>query len=125
MPSNRPTSAELLDAVQKFLKAEVLPALSGNSKYQVQVAVTALNIVAREMASADQLDAAERARLDDLLGAEGGLEELNRLLIGGIRERRWTYRDAVLIEHLRLTTIGKMSIDNPKYATYLEAQGRT
>jgi hypothetical protein len=125
VPSNRPTSAELLDAVQKFLKAEVLPALSGNSKYQVQVAVTALNIVAREMASADQLDAAERARLDDLLGAEGGLEELNRLLIGGIRERRWTYRDAVLIEHLRLTTIGKMSIDNPKYATYLEAQGRT
>jgi uncharacterized protein DUF6285 len=125
VPSNQPTSAELLDAVQKFLKAELLPALSGNSKYQVQVAVTALNIVAREMASANQLDAAERARLESLLHAEGSREELNRLLIAGIRERRWTYRDAALIEHLRLTTIGKMSIDNPKYATYLDVQGRS
>jgi hypothetical protein len=125
MPSNRPTSAELLDAVQKFLKADVLPALSGNSKYQVQVALTALGIVAREMDSADQLDGAERARLDSLLHAAGSGEELNRLLSAGIRERRFTYRDTALIEHLKLTAMGKMSIDNPKYATYLDAQGRS
>jgi hypothetical protein len=122
MPSNRPTSAELLDAVQKFLKAEILPALSGSSKYQVQVALTALGIVGREIASADQLDAAEAARLENLLHAGGSRAELNRLLCARIRERRATYRDAALIEHLRLTTMGKMSIDNPKYATYLQAR---
>jgi Domain of unknown function (DUF6285) len=122
MPSNRPTSAELLDAVQKFLKAEVLPALSGSSKYHVQVALSALGIVGREMAGADRLDAAERVRLDGLLHAEGSREELNRVLCAAIRERRLTYRDAALLEHLRLTTMGKMSIDNPRYATYLYAQ---
>jgi Domain of unknown function (DUF6285) len=122
MPSNRPTSAELLEAVQKFLKAEVLPALSGSSKYHVQVALTALGVVGRELAGADQLDRAERARLADLLNAGGSREELNRLLCLTIRERRMTYRDPALMEHLRLTTMGKMSIDNPKYATYLHAQ---
>jgi Domain of unknown function (DUF6285) len=123
MPSNRPTSAELLDAVQKFLKAEVLPGLSGSAKYHVQVALTALGIVGRETAGAAQLDAAERARLDNLLRTEGSQEALNRLLCARIRERRLTYRDAALIEHLRLTTMGKMSIDNPRYATYLHMQG--
>jgi hypothetical protein len=122
MPSNRPTSAELLEAVQTFLKAEVLPALSGSSKYHVQVALSALGIVGREMAGADRLDAAERARLADLLHTEGSREELDRLLCARIRERQLTYRDAALVEHLRLTTMGKMSIDNPKYATYLHAQ---
>lgn len=120
MPSNSPTSAELLHAVQKFLKMEVLPALSGSSKYHVQVALTALGIVGREMADADRLDAAERHRLGELLRTQGSLEELNRLLCAGIRERRLSYRDAALIEHLKLTTMGKMSIDNPKYATYLQ-----
>jgi uncharacterized protein DUF6285 len=125
MPSNLPSSAELLDAVQKFLKAEILPALSGSSKYHVQVALTALRIVAREMAGADPLDAAERTRLADLLHTEGSREELNRLLCSRIRERLLTYGDAALIEHLTLTTMGKMSIDNPKYAGYLRAQERS
>lgn len=118
MPTNRPTSSELIQAVQSFLKTEVMPALGGSTKYHLQVALTALSIVGRELTGADQLDAAEHARLRELLGMQGSREELNGMLCASIRARGFTYRDAALFDHLLKTTMGKMSIDNPKYATY-------
>jgi Domain of unknown function (DUF6285) len=121
MPSNRPTSAELLQAVGGFLKAEVLPLLNGNEKYHLQVAINAVAILGREFASAAQFDAAEQERLGVLLGVTGTREELNRLLCLRIRERQLTYRDLPLRAHLMQTAIAKMSIDNPKYATYTRA----
>ena len=122
MASNRPTSAELLEAVGGFLKAEVLPLLSGNHKYHLQVALNALAILGREMGSAAQFDQAERARLSALLKVEGTLEELNRVLCLKIRDRQLTYRDPQLLDHLMHTAMAKMAIDNPKYATYTRAR---
>ncbi len=121
MPSNRPTSAELLEAVGGFLKTEVLPQLSGNHKYHLQVALNALAILGREMASAAQFDQAERTRLSALLKAAGTLEELNRMLCLKIRDRELSYRDPRLLDHLMHTAVAKLAIDNPKYATYARA----
>jgi hypothetical protein len=121
MPSNRPTGAELLQAVGGFLKAEVLPLLNGNEKYHLQIAINAVAILGREFASAAQFDAAEKDRLGMLLGVTGTREELNRLLCLRIRERKLTYQDPPLRAHLMQTAMAKMSIDNPKYATYTRA----
>jgi hypothetical protein len=121
MPTNSPTSVELLAAVQEFLRAHVLPQLTGSDKYHLQVSLNALAILAREFATAGALDDAEQARLHNLLGFSGTLEEGNRALCARITERKLTYRDNRLMDHLWQTAIGKMSIDNPRYATYVNA----
>jgi hypothetical protein len=119
MPTNRPTNVELLHAVHNFLKAEVLPLLRASEKYHLQVAINALGILGRELTSAVQFDAAEQQRLGVLLGIAGTREELNRLLCARIRERSYTYLKPELLDHLMATAMAKMSIDNPKYATYV------
>jgi len=119
MPTNRPTSSELLHAVQGFLKGEVLPQLSDNVKYHLQVAIHALSILGRELQSGARFDAEEHARLNTLMQMSGSREQLNRLLCERIRERAITYGDSPLMDHLLQSTMAKMSIDNPKYATYV------
>jgi hypothetical protein len=121
MPENSPTALELLTAVEEFLQADVLPALRGSDRYHLQVALNALTIVGRELAAGAALDEAERQRLAALLGTSGSLEEARRMLCERIRARELGYRDPRLMQHLVATTMGKMSIDNPKYATYLQA----
>jgi hypothetical protein len=121
MPSNRPTAEELLEALGGYLKAEVLPNLSGNAKYHLQVALNAVTILGREIASAAEFDEAERAQLSALLGVSGTRDELNRLLCQRIRDRQLSYRDPQLIDHLMETAMAKLAIDNPKYATYTRA----
>jgi hypothetical protein len=119
MPANRPTSVELLNAVRGFLKIEVLPLLEGSEKYHLQVALNAVSIIEREISMAARLDEEERGRLGSLVGVSGTVSELNQLLCSQIRTRGHTYRDPRLMDHLLRTTLGKMSIDNPKYATYV------
>jgi hypothetical protein len=121
MPSNRPTVNELLEALGGYLKAEVLPNLSGSSKYHLQVALNAVAILGREIASGAEFDDAERDRLLALLGVSSTREELNRLLCQRIRDRQLSYRDPKLIDHLLATAMAKLAIDNPKYATYTRA----
>jgi hypothetical protein len=121
MPTNRPTSLELLHAVREFLKAEILPLLSGNERYHLQVSLNALGILGRELATGARIEEAERQRLTSLLGVSDTPEQLNRLLGARIRDRQLSYRDPQLIDHLVRTAMDKMSIDNPKYASYLRA----
>ena len=121
MPTNRPNNAELFAAVSGFLKDDVLPKLTGNEAYHLRVAMNALSILEREMSAAPALDAAETERLYALLGEAGTREGLNHALCAGIRAGKLTYRDPRLMDHLMKTTMGKMSIDNPKYATYVQA----
>jgi len=119
MPANRPTSAELLEAVQEFLSKEIAPQVSGSASYHLKVATNALAILEREAIQGPALDEAERAGLRGLLGRDGARDELNAALCAEIRERRKTYTDSALVSHLMKTTLGKMAIDNPKYATYV------
>jgi hypothetical protein len=119
MPTHRPSSAELLNAVQGFLKEEAQPQLSGSVKYHLQVAINALMILGREWESGARLDAEEHERLKVLMRLSGSREELNALLCARIRERAITYGDPQLMDHLLQSSMAKMSIDNPKYATYL------
>lgn len=143
MPTDRPTSRELVDAVSAFLEAEVQPALEGSVAFHTKVAINVLRIVARELDNGAALDAAEAARLTELLGrgaAEGGLaaaaadgdaaagsaaaaelDALNAALIDGIRSGRLDLDTPGLAAHLRATVLGKLSIDNPRYESYRRA----
>ena len=66
--NDRPTAAELLEAVRAFLADEVVPALDGHLKYQARVAANVVAIVAREHASEARQLSGEWGRLAALLG---------------------------------------------------------
>lgn len=74
---NRPTAAELIEAVREFLEP-LAPELSGRAAFLARVAGNVLSMVERELALAPEASAAEHARLTALLGQDGTLEALNR-----------------------------------------------
>ena len=67
--NDRPTAAELLAAVERFLEESAVPALEGPAKYHARVAANVVRIVARELATEDTHLAREWDGLAALLGA--------------------------------------------------------
>jgi hypothetical protein len=123
---DRPTHLELLEAVQHFLREDVMPALEGRLQFHARVAENVLGIVRRELMNEERQLAAEWQRLDDLLGREAipnDIEDLkarillrSELLCERIRQGEADvdpFRDAVLA-HLRATVDEKLAIANPK-----------
>lgn len=116
MPQDRPTAAELLEAIREFLERDLGPALEGRHAFHARVAANALAIVERELRLGPELDGAERARLTQLLGREGSIDDLNRELAARIRDGSLDDRRAEVLEHLRTTALDKLSVANPRYA---------
>ena len=63
-------------------------------------------------------DAAEAARLAQLLGMKGSLVELNRVLADRIANGELDLQTPGLAEHLWQTTMDKLAVDQPNYASY-------
>ncbi|MGB3866342.1 MAG: DUF6285 domain-containing protein [Xanthobacteraceae bacterium] len=115
---DEPTPVELLNAVADFLRHEVAPQLSGAAAFKLRVGVNALDVVARQLALAGPRDAAEQERLVSLLGESGSLLDLNRKLADAIAEGAVDLQTPGLADHLWQTTMDKVAVDQPKYASY-------
>ena len=62
--SERPTARELAEAIEEFLRGEILPALSDHRlRFRTLVAINALGIVYRELAALPTEDDAEQREL--------------------------------------------------------------
>ena len=70
---DQPNPSEIILAVARFLKGEIAPALTGHLGFQSRVAANALEMMARQLDQAPAAEAAELARLQDLLGQGGDL----------------------------------------------------
>ena len=115
---DRPTAAELVEAVREFLEHDVMPAVDGRVSFHARVAVNVLAAVGRELELGPALDADERARLAELLGhddASGDLRALNTELAARIRDGSLDVDRDLLLSDLRATARDKLSIANPKY----------
>jgi hypothetical protein len=121
---DQPEAAELLAAVRKFLEERALPALEGHTAFHARVAVNALAIVERQLEQAPAQQAAEAERLTALLGQEGDLDTQNRELCRRIRAGALDAATPGLREHLWETTLAKLAVDQPKYASYRRALAR-
>ncbi|MDR3419265.1 MAG: DUF6285 domain-containing protein [Nevskia sp.] len=113
-----PTRDELLEAVSAYLREQLLPRLSGSERYQAQVAVKALEVVARDLALGTRSDAEARERLLALLGGSPSqsLEQLDAELCARLRDGRIRPDQPALLAHLRATTRARLAIDNPGFA---------
>ncbi len=115
---DQPTPAELVNAVADFLRNDVAPKLSGHTAFKLRVGLNALDLVARQLTLEASGDAAELERLSKLLGKAGSLEDLNRLLSARIASGEVGFDTPGLTEHVWQTTMDKLAIDQPKYASY-------
>lgn len=106
---------ELLQAVRAHLGG-LLPKLAGAERYNVQVAIKALDIAAREAALGPAAAHAERERLQALLGAELPLAQLRAELCARLRDGRLAPEEPQLLAHLRATTRAALDIDNPEFS---------
>jgi hypothetical protein len=121
---DQPSTLELVKAVQSFLETKAMPELKGHTAFHARVAANALGIVARELELGPRAADAEKTQLIALLGHDGSLEELNRDLCRQIRQGKISIESEALRQHLELTTLDKVSIDQPNYSGLKIAQSR-
>jgi len=118
-----PTVTELLDATAAFLRDVAVPQLSGHASFHARVAANALDLIKRELELRPTAERNEHTRLQSLLHTEGSLDELNALLSRRIAAGDLDLQTPGVAEHLWATTLAKVAIDQPTYASYRRETG--
>jgi hypothetical protein len=122
---DEPTPTELIKAVADFLRHEIAPAITGHNAFKLRVGINALDLAARQLGQEEGSDMAETERLKRLLGMDGSLMEFNRALADKIAKGEVDLQTPGLTEHLWQTTMDKLAIDQPGYASYKRELGNT
>ena len=113
-----PHGADMLDAVARLLRDTLIPQLPADTVFQARVAANAVDLVAREMRLGGTAQTDATTRLKALLSLDASLPELEAELASRIREGRVGADTPGLMDHLWATTLAKMAIDQPSYASY-------
>ena len=121
---DEPTPIELTKAVADFLRSDITPMISGHNAFKLRVAINILDLVTRQLTLTEDSDAAEGERLSKLLGMSGALIEQNRALADRIARGEIDLATPGLADHLWLTTLAKLAVDQPNYASYKREMGR-
>ena len=121
---DEPTPIELTKAVADFLRDDIAPVISGHSGFKLRVAINILDLVTRQLKLAVASDAMEAARLAKLLDMQGSLLELNRALADSIAKGQVDLTTPGLADHLWQTTMDKLAVDQPNYASYKRELGK-
>jgi hypothetical protein len=121
---DEPTPEELIRAVADFLRNDIAPVISGHDAFKLRVSINALDLVTRQLTLEQASDSAEKARLEELLGRQGSLGELNRMLADRLAKGEVDLQTPGLTEHLWQTTMDKLAVDQPNYASYKRELGR-
>ena len=120
---DRPSAAELLEAVREFLEHDVATATEGRTAFHARVAVNALGIVERELVLGPSVDAPVIERLARLLDRSGTATELvadlaARIRDGSLDDRRDHVGGQVgdeVVEMVRDLVAAKLAVANPRY----------
>ncbi|MBR0685607.1 hypothetical protein JQ594_06740 [Bradyrhizobium manausense] len=115
---DEPTPIELTKAVADFLRSDITPLITGHQAFKLRVAVNILDLVTRQLTQEEGGDASEVERLRALLGMDGSVTELNRALAERIAKGEVDLDTPGLAEHLWATTMDKLAVDQPNYASY-------
>ena len=110
---DRPTSAELLEAVIDFINAEIKSdSYPANKKFKFQIVLNVLNIVKREVETGEEINEKFSELGSNLIGEDGfTIEKLSHK----IRDKELDHEDKDLVDFLYNLTEEKIKIDNPKY----------
>lgn len=108
-PHDRPTVAELVEAVREYLESEVMTATQGAVQFHARVAINALAMVERELAMGPEQAADHRARLDAL-----GFDD-DASLAAAIRAGELDDRWYEVLESVAASVDAKLAVASPGY----------
>jgi hypothetical protein len=120
MAQDRPTAAELVEAVREFLERDVMAATEGRVQFHTRVAVNALGMIERELTNGAAFAAAERTRAAAVLdrgelAVGDDVRALEREIAAGIRDGSLDDRLDAVRAHVRATVREKLLVANPGY----------
>ncbi|MCW1992679.1 hypothetical protein ACVI1J_007439 [Bradyrhizobium diazoefficiens] len=121
---DEPTPVELTKSVADFLRSDIAPLISGHQAFKLRVAINILDLVTRQLTQEAGSDAKEVERLRALLGIDGPVTDLNRVLAERIARGELDLATPGLAEHLWATTMDKLAVDQPNYASYKRELGQ-
>jgi len=127
--TDRPTAAELVEAVRLFLEGDLLPTLTdARLRFQTLIAANVLAIVSRELPTEENLLREEWQLLAEVLGTVApepaslaglreAVREANVRLCERIRAGEFDEpgRFHALARQLRRTVVRKLEVANPRY----------
>jgi hypothetical protein len=115
---DQPTPVEMLDVLASYIRDQLAPQLPPHAVFHARVAANAIDLVRRQLESGAALESESTARLHALLGHDGDSAALEQELCERIRDGSIGAATPGLIEHLMASTLAKMSVDQPTYASY-------
>ena len=118
---DHPHPSEIIAAVARFLKAEVIPELTGRTAFNTRVAANALEMMTRQLETQPAAEAAELESLKAILGADGDLATLNAELARRLAAGELDLATPGVADHLWTTTLAKLYVDQPTYWGYRAA----
>jgi len=132
---DRPTAAELIDAVRLHMETSIVPAVREDRQlyFRTLVAINVLKIVERELAMGADHNAHAWARLNIIDSEDRPLPTTEADLRAGVAERHAALchsirvghfdedegKRAQVFEHLKATTVDQLQVANPRYLSRL------
>jgi len=114
-----PSPAEILAVASGFVRDVLVSALPPDLSFNARVLANALDLVARQITQEERVAKESRAQLSFLLQQKGPEIVLVTELARRIEAGEIGLDDSVLIDYLWTTTLSKLAVDQPKYASYL------
>lgn len=112
--ANKPTAADLIQAVRQHLEEKVQPKLQGTDVFYLRIALNALSMVERELREGPALAEADRKELLALLGS-GSDSDAEALLMEKLKSGELDVNSEGLLDYLVARTQRRLSVDNPRY----------
>ena len=114
-----PTSAEILAAATGLLREQLIPALPPEQAFAARVMANALDLARRELAQDPAIATDLSARLAALVGTSGDDQALTARLAERIDQGAIASDDRGLIDYLWRSTLARIAVDQPGYASFL------
>jgi hypothetical protein len=127
--SSSPDPDEILAAAALLVRDELLPALSGELAFKARLLANALDLVRRQWVQTTTEDPAKAAQEDARLrllagGAADTQADPQAELVRRIATGSLSPDDPRLLDHLWQTTLSRIAVDQPHYASYRAEVGQ-
>jgi hypothetical protein len=108
-PHDRPTAAELLEALHEWMERDLLPGVDGRLQFHTRVAINMIDIVRREL----ELGPDQEVQHQDVLSSFGMKDDAE--LAAAIREGAFDENLVDVLNRLRPVVEDKVRVANPRY----------
>jgi hypothetical protein len=108
-PHDRPTAAELLEALHEWMERDLLPGVDGRLQFHTRVAINMIDIVRREL----ELGPDQEIQHQEVLSSFGMNDDAE--LAEVIREGAFDSNLVEVLNRLRPVVEDKVRVANPRY----------